>query len=85
MLTSSDPLFPNSATLPLGEPGGVQYPVTHTPGALRPYAATLAVPPPVEAKAHDTSSTRNTTSQATQRSDDGQVVPDSLSDTTVDS
>src|SRR5262249_54943501 len=79
-----DPLFPSSNILPLNEPGGVAYPVAHMPGALRPFAATLGMPASAEEKKHDTANTRNTTSQATQRSDDGRVVPDTITDTTTD-
>lgn len=80
-----DPLFPSQAMLPLSEPGGVQYPITYTPGVLRPFAASLAVPPPVEAKKHDTASTRNATSNPTSYIADGKQVSDTVSDTTVDS
>jgi hypothetical protein len=70
--------------LPLSEPGGLLYPVEHVPGTLRPFAATLAVSVPPEAKKHDTASTRNSTTETTQTSKDGTVVPDTLSDTTTD-
>lgn len=83
--TAPDPIFPLSAMLPLSEPGGVQYPVIHVRGSLRPFAATLAVPPPAEAKKHDTVSTHNATTERTQRNYDGKVVTDTVSDTTVDS
>jgi len=83
-LAAPDPLFPASTTLPLSEPGGVVYPVAHMPGLLRPFAATLGVPAPAEAKKHDTASTRNTTSQQTQQSDDGNVRSDTIPDTTTD-
>jgi hypothetical protein len=56
----------------------------NTPGALRPYSATLAVPMPLTGK-HNTTSTRPATSLATQRSDDGKVVNDSQADTGQDS
>jgi len=42
------------------------------------------MPASAETKKHDTANTRNTTSQATQRSDDGHVVPDTITDTTTD-
>lgn len=80
-----DPLFPPSAMLPLSEPGGVQYPVTHTPGTVRPYVATQAVPSPVEAKNHDTPTTRNSTPQRTSYNVDNRVETDLISDTTQDS
>jgi hypothetical protein len=82
---SADPLFPQSSTFPLTEHGDVQFPLVHTPGTLRPFAATLAVPPPPETKKHDTASTRPATSVATERSDDGKVYPDSRGDTGTDS
>ena len=78
------PLFSSTALLPLSEPGGVSYPMQNTPGELRPYSATLAVPMPLTGK-HNTSSTRPATSMPTQRSDDGRVVTDSQSDTGQDS
>jgi hypothetical protein len=83
-LAAPDPLFPASTTLPLNEPGGVAYPVAHTPGMLRPFSAALGVPAPAETKKHDTANTRNTTSQRTQQSDDGNVRPDTITDTTTD-
>ena len=83
-LAVPDPLFPASASLPLNEPGCVVYPVAHTPGKLRPFAATLGVPAPAETKKHDTANTRNTTSQQTQQSDDGNVRTDTIPDTTTD-
>lgn len=78
------PLFSSTALLPLSEPGGVSYPMQNTPGELRPYSATLAVPMPLTGK-HNTTSTRPATSMPTQRSDDGKVVNDSQSDTGQDS
>ena len=84
LLDPPDPLFPASTTLQLSEPGGVAHPLVHSPGTLRPFAATLAVPAPAEAKKHDTTSTRNTTSERTQQSDDGRVRPDTITDSTTD-
>jgi len=83
-IADPDPLFPSSTTLPLNEPGGVQYPMAHVPATLRPFAASLAVPAPAEAKKHDTTSTRNSTTDRTQQSDDGNVRPDTIPDTTTD-
>lgn len=83
-LAQSDPLFPASAALQLSGPGGLQHAVAHVPGVVRPFAATLAVPAPVEAKRHDTTATRNSTQDPTQRSYDGKVVPDTVPDTTTD-
>lgn len=77
-------LFPSTALLPLSEPGGVSYPMPNTPGVLRPYSATLAVPMPLTGK-HHTTSTRPATSTPTQRSSDGKVVSDSQADTGQDS
>ncbi len=75
----SDPLFPHAGLLPLSEPGGGHVPLPHTPGPLRPFAATLAVPLPVDAKKHDTARTSRVVKQRTQRSDDGKVVQDTVS------
>ncbi len=83
-MTVIAPLFSSIALLPLGEPGGVAYPMEHVPGSLRPYSATLGVPMPMVGK-HHTTSTRPPTQMPTQRSVDGQVVPDTSSDTGVDS
>ncbi|MGH3736821.1 MAG: hypothetical protein ACRDT6_14605 [Micromonosporaceae bacterium] len=74
--TPQDPLFPAAGLLPLAEPGGGYTPLANRPGSVRPFAATIAVPPPIEAKKHDTSSTRWTENKPTQVSRDGQVVPD---------
>lgn len=78
------PLFSPSALLPMGEPGGVAYPIQHTPGVLRPFGASLAVAMPQAAK-HSTDNTSPATKQPTQRSDDGRVYPDTLPDTGSDS
>lgn len=78
------PLFSSAALLPLSQPGGVSYPMPNTPGTLRPYSATLAVPMPLTGK-HNTTSTRPPTSMRTQTSDDGKVVNDTQSDTGMDS
>jgi hypothetical protein len=43
-MTTSDPLYPATMLLPAGSPGGVRMLVPDTPGALRPFAATLGVP-----------------------------------------
>ncbi len=83
-VTVNAPLFSSTALLPLSEPGGVSYPMPNTPGVLRPYSATLAVPMPLTGK-HNTTSTRPSTSMATQRSSDGKVVADTQSDTGQDS
>ena len=78
------PLFSSTSLLPLSEPGGVSYPISNTPGRLRPYSATLAIPLSLTGK-HHTTSTRPATSMPTQRSSDGKVVSDSQSDTGQDS
>ncbi|MGH3913151.1 MAG: hypothetical protein ACRDTC_07045 [Pseudonocardiaceae bacterium] len=79
-----DPLFPGSATLPLSEPGGVQYPLDNRPGSLRPFVATLAVAAPPTAK-HHTASTRNSTSEKTYNQPDGEGgKTDTITDTTTD-
>ncbi len=77
-------LFSPTALLPMGEPGGMAYPMVHTPGALRPYAASLAVPMPLQGR-HHTTSTSPRTSMATERSSDGKVTRDSQTDTGSDS
>lgn len=78
-----DPLFPGNVTLPLCEVGGVQYPIDHRPGNLRPFIATLAVTAPPTAK-HHTTSTRNSTTTITGPNRDGSEESDKISDTTTD-
>jgi hypothetical protein len=79
-----DPLFPGGVTLPLCEVGGVQYPLDHRPGNLRPFVATLAVAAPPTAK-HHTASTRNSTTTETYNQPDGEGgESDKISDTTTD-
>ncbi|GAA2395927.1 hypothetical protein Cme02nite_56380 [Catellatospora methionotrophica] len=78
------PLFSPAALLPMGEPGGLSYPMQNTPGTLRPFAAGLAVPMPWQGK-HNTTSTSPRTSMATETSSDGKVSKDSQSDTGSDS
>jgi len=78
------PLFSPTALLPMGEPGGVAYPMVHTPGELRPYAASLAVPMPLQGK-HNTTSTSPRTSMPTETSSDGKVSRDNQTDTGSDS
>jgi hypothetical protein len=81
----ADPVFPSATSLPLSAAGGVSYPKDHQPGTLRPFAATLGVPSPAESKKHDTASTRNTTNNRTQTSEDGKMRTDTISDTATDS
>lgn len=79
-----DPLSPGGATLPLCELGGVQYPLDHCPGSLRPFVAMLAVAAPPTAK-HHTASTRNSTTTETYNQPDGAGgKSDTISDTTTD-
>lgn len=78
------PLFSPAALLPMGEPGGVSYPMPYTPGRLRPYGASLAVPMPVQGKHHTTATSPRTT-MATETSSDGTVRRDSQADTGSDS
>lgn len=78
-----DPLFPGSMTLPMCEAGGVQYPLDHRPGNLRPFVATLAIAAPPAAK-HHTASTRNNTSTITGPNHDGGEESDKITDTTTD-
>jgi hypothetical protein len=80
-----DPLFPGPALMALSDRGGVQSPVDHVPGRLRPFAATLGVPAPRDAKKHDTTGTRWNETRVQQTSKDGQVVPDSVTVTHTDS
>lgn len=75
---TSDPLFPTAGLLPLSEPGGGHIPPVNVPGPVRPFTATLAVRPPLEAKKHDTNPSRWTENKPTQRSRDGVVVPDTV-------
>jgi hypothetical protein len=79
-----DPLFPQSTLLPLSHVGGVQLTIDNVPGQLRPFAATLGVPRPLDGKKHDTTSTSETKSTNSQTSKDGQVVTDTVSDTSTD-
>ncbi len=66
------------------EVGGVQYPLEHQPGNLRPFVATLAIPAPPAAK-HHTASTRNSTTDTTFNQPDGEGgKTDTLTDTTTD-
>jgi hypothetical protein len=83
-VSHNDPLFPAPVLLALSEPGGVQYPLTHTPAVLRPFAATLGVPTPREGKKHDTTATRWTEVTQHDTSKDGQVIPDSVTVTHTD-
>ena len=84
-MSHADPLFPARPLLPLGTQTGFVPTVEHRPARLRPFSATLGRPMPVEGKKHDTVSTAPPTSQATERSYDGTVVPDSMPDTGSDS
>ncbi|MGH8792169.1 MAG: hypothetical protein ACRDXX_05925 [Stackebrandtia sp.] len=79
------PLFGHTELFALGEPGGVVYAMEHTPGPLRPFVATLAVPTPPTMKRHDTPDTSPATAKETERSHDGRVVPDRLHDRGQDS
>lgn len=84
MAPPSDPIMNTATLMPLsGTPSGVVVPRPHVPGAVRPWCARLAVEP-IEAGRHDTTSTRETTQQATQESRDGTVVPDSHTDLNTD-
>jgi hypothetical protein len=82
---AADPLFPAAGFLPLSDTGGTQRTIVHTPGGLRPFSTTLARPATADGKKHDTASTRNATTEATQYTDDSEVKPDSYSDTAMDS
>lgn len=80
----ADPLFPSPALLPLSDPGGVQNPLEHTPGTLRPFVATLGVPRLGDDKKHDTTSTSFTKPTNSQTSHEGNVVTDTVTDTYTD-
>jgi hypothetical protein len=71
------PLFASSALLPMGEPGGVAYPMQHAPGVLRPFGASLAVPMR-QAGRHSTDSTSPATSQRTGNAALGQKLADAI-------
>lgn len=79
-----DPLFPSRALLPLCDPGGVQNTLEHTPGTLRPFAATLGVPRLRDDKKHDTTATRFTQPTNDETSHEGNVVTDTVTDTYTD-
>ncbi|MDQ3576768.1 MAG: hypothetical protein M3443_04030 [Actinomycetota bacterium] len=63
--------------MPLSDLHGGQLPVAAVPGTLRPLTASLAVAP-VECGRHDTTASRWYEDDATQKSDDGKVVPDTV-------
>jgi hypothetical protein len=83
-MATSDPLFPPTALLQQSDPGGVRILAPNRPGPLRPFAATLGVPTPIEAKKHDTTSTRNTYRTNSETVNDGNRTTDSVTDTDVD-
>lgn len=83
LVVPSDLLFPTKALLPLSEPGGGHYLLSHVPGVRRPLSAALGVIP-VEAGKHDTTATRWTEDKATQKSRDGVVEPDTVPITHTD-
>lgn len=79
MGSSSDPLMPAEALLPLSNTRhGAEVPLVHAPHVrLRPYSATLAVTPLKMGK-HDTTATEWKETQATERSHDGYVETDTI-------
>lgn len=83
-MSTSDPLFPTTALLPLSDAGGVQMAIPHAPGPLRPFIATLGVPQRLGDKKHDTSATKSTHSTNNRTINDGTSVPDTTVDTSVD-
>jgi hypothetical protein len=83
-MATSDPLFSPTALLPQSDPGGVRVLAPNQPGALRPFAATLGVPQPVEAKKHDTTATKSTYRTNSETVNDGNRTTDSVVDTDVD-
>jgi len=72
-----DPLVPLAALLPLCNRSGGQLPVPSVPGGVRPVTALLAVVP-VECGRHDTTASRWYEDDPTQKSADGNVVPDTV-------
>ena len=84
-MIASDPLVPPSALLPLADTrAGGQRPVEHVPGSLRPFSATLAVVP-IPCGKHHTTATRWDKTEATERSRDGVVEPDTVVIPQIDS
>ncbi len=71
-----DPIAPRAAFLPLTEANGY-VPLAHTPGSIRPFAATLAVVP-VLSGGDQTSATRDNEVKQTQRSSDGKMETDAV-------
>jgi hypothetical protein len=72
-----DALVPAAALLPLCDVRGGQLPTSGGPGRLRPLSAALAVAP-LECGKHDTTASRWHEDDATEKSDDGVVVPDTI-------
>jgi hypothetical protein len=83
-MATSDPLFPPTALLPQSDLGGVRMLAPNRPGALRPFAATLGVPQPIEAKKHDTTATKSSYRTNSETVNDGNRTTDSVVDTDVD-
>lgn len=83
-MATSDPLFPPTALLPQSDPGGVRVLAPNRPGTLRPFAATLGVPRPIEGKQHDTTATSSTYRTNSETINDGTRSQDSVVDTNVD-
>lgn len=72
-----DVLVPVAALLPLSDRNGGHVPLPGVPGLLRPLSASLAVKP-IECGKHDTTASRWYEEDATEKSDDGVVVPDTV-------
>lgn len=83
-MSTADPLFPPTGLLPLSDPGGVRILRPSRPGPLRPFAATLAVVRPIDAKKHDTTATRSTHQTDSETVNDGSSTTDSITDSDVD-
>ncbi|MDQ3276173.1 MAG: hypothetical protein M3Q39_14410 [Actinomycetota bacterium] len=84
-MSTSDPLFPTTALLPLSAPGGVQVAIPHIPESLRPFIATLGVPWQLDdAKKHDTSATKSTYKTGGKTINDGTESDDSVVDSSTD-
>ena len=79
-----DPLFPPGTLLPLSDTRGGHVPLVGTPGRLRPLSAALGIAP-VECGKHNTTVTQWYEDDPTQKSEDGKVVPDTVTILRTDS
>lgn len=79
------PLFGRTELFPLGGVGGVIHAIPNSPGTLRPFVSTLAVPMPPVTKKHDTPNTAKGTRNSQVTSKDGQSDRINVPDQSVDS